>query len=54
MEFWEISGRKEDEKRRFGFQGITPRCVEWETGMQKDERVTERRARHTVTLLLDL
>lgn len=35
-EFWEISGRKEDEKRGFGLRGITPRCVEWETGIGKD------------------
>lgn len=53
-EFWEISGRKEDEKRGFGFQGITPRCVEWETGMQQDERATERGARPTIALRLDL
>lgn len=36
LEFWEISGRKEDEKRGFLCHGITSRCVEWETGMQKD------------------
>lgn len=35
MEFWEISGR-EDEKRGFWCRGITPRCGEWETGIQKD------------------
>lgn len=35
-EFWEISGREEDEKRGFGRSGITPRCGEWETGIQRD------------------
>lgn len=37
VEFWEISGRKEDENRGFLVPcGITPRCAEWETGMQND------------------
>lgn len=37
MEFGEISGRKEDENRGFSVPcGITPRCAEWETGMQND------------------
>lgn len=35
--FWEISGRKEDENRGFSVPcGIIPRCAEWETGMQND------------------
>lgn len=44
MELWEISGWEEDEKRGFGRSGITPRCGEWETGIQKDR---EKRVRET-------
>lgn len=42
VEFWEISGRREDEKMRkrglgrFECSGITRRCGEWETGIQGD------------------
>lgn len=51
MEFWEISGRKEDENRGFSVPcGITPRCAEWETGMQNDRE----RGRQTAALLLHL
>lgn len=40
VEFWEISGREEDEKRGFGCRGITPRCGEWETGIQRDSSIS--------------
>lgn len=54
MEFWEISGREEDEKRGFlGAVGLLPRCVEWVTGIQKDrERIQT--DRQTVAPLLHL
>lgn len=44
MEFGEISGREEDEKRGFlGAVGLMLRCVEGVTGIHKD-RQTDREA----------
>lgn len=51
VEFWEISGKEEDEKRGFGHSGITPRRGEWETGIQKDREGGDTK---TAALLFDL
>lgn len=51
VEFWEISGKEEDEKRGFGHSGITPRRGEWETGIQKGREGGDTK---TAALLFDL
>lgn len=49
MEFWEISGREEDEKRGFGHSGITPKMWGVSGRQEYRKKDTERGDRDSST-----